>query len=394
MDISSMNTERSRALVLLMGSALDGVIAWSGWMPAIALAIFMPIAVTLQKDRRHAFLTALAYYTGASWPLIPGAKAFFGPNVTWFESVLLWLSSSFLLALPFGVCWTKNPHKRPIGILFALIVITVPPIGLIGWAAPLTAAGILFPGLAWFGLVSISLVCSLFVIYRRLVSTFAVLLALTAHATYQQPVPPPSWRAIDTKFGSGFSAYDPLREFAIAEAIQRTIRTSNDKVLIFPEMVINRWNDAVEAFWEPTLAYLRQTNKTVLIGAGLPIQGQNSLYLNSAVILGDHPSSPFIQRISVPIAMWKPFSPSKGVPLHLAGAGTMTVAGKRAAILICYEQFLPWPYIHSALERPNVVIGLANDYWASGTPIPAVQNASLHAWARLFNFPCISATNN
>ena len=83
-------------------------------MPAIALAIRMPIAVSLQKSRRTAFLTALGYYAGASWPLMPGAKAFFGPNATWLESALLWLTSSFLLALPFGIFWTGSIRMRPL----------------------------------------------------------------------------------------------------------------------------------------------------------------------------------------------------------------------------------------------------------------------------------------
>jgi apolipoprotein N-acyltransferase len=159
-------------------------------------------------------------------------------------------------------------------------------------------------------------------------------------------------------------------------------------------MVIHRWNDAAKAFWEPTLIHLRQADKTILLGAGLSLPGRQQSYLNAVVILGSHPASLFIQRIPVPIAMWKPFSRVDGVPLRLLGAGTAIVADQRAGILICYEQLLIWPVITSALERPNILIGTANDYWATGTPISAEQNAGLHAWARLFRLPCISATNS
>jgi apolipoprotein N-acyltransferase len=69
------------------------------------------------------------------------------------------------------------------------------------------------------------------------------------------------------------------------------------------------------------------------------------------------------------------------------------VVDKRAAIVICYEQPLIWPFIASAFERPGVLIGMANDYWAVGTPIPAAQKACLRAWARLLRLPCLSATN-
>ena len=88
-----MKMNLGRAWHFPIGAVFTGVIAWSGWVPAIALAVGMPIAVSLQKNRRMAFLTALGYYAGASWPLMPGAKAFFGPNATWFESSPLWLTS-------------------------------------------------------------------------------------------------------------------------------------------------------------------------------------------------------------------------------------------------------------------------------------------------------------
>ena len=67
----------------------------------------------------------------------------------------------------------------------------------------------------------------------------------------------------------------------------------------------------------------------------------------------------------MPIAMWKPFS-ADGVPLNLFGPGTISVQGQRAAVLICYEQLLVWPFLSSAFERPTILITAANDYWAKG----------------------------
>jgi len=393
MDVSLMKKESCRAWGLSIVSALAGVIAWSGSMPAIALAIFMPIAVSLQGTRRHAFITAAAYYIGSTWPILPGAKAFFGANVTWIESATLWLTSSLLLAIPFGLLWTKTIRLRRFGIVCALLVISLPPVGLVGWASPLTAAGVLFPGTAWLGLASIAFFCAFCSRGPRLAAGTAGILLLLAQSTYRQPVSPPSWQGVNTNFGSGFSVASPLMEFQSSEAVQCIARESLSKVLIFPEMVINRWNDATASFWEPTLFRLRQADKTIVIGAGLPIPGQSRSYLNAAIILGRHPSPPFIQRIPVPIAMWKPFSTTEGVPLRFLGSGTTVVAGQRSAILICYEQLLTWPYIASALEQPGILIGIANDYWATGTSIPAAQNACLQAWSRLFGIPYISATN-
>jgi hypothetical protein len=91
-------------------------------------------------------------------------------------------------------------------------------------------------------------------------------------------------------------------------------------------------------------------------------------------------------------AEWKPGAPDS-VPLNLNGPGTLQVGHERAAILVCYEQLLVWPVLTSMTERPTVLVGLANDYWAKDTIIPAIQHSCLEAWARLFDIPLVKAVN-
>ncbi len=94
----------------------------------------------------------------------------------------------------------------------------------------------------------------------------------------------------------------------------------------------------------------------------------------------------------MPLAMWKPFG-TDGVPLSLFGRGTISVQNERAAVLICYERLLVWPFVSSAFERPTILITAANDYWAKRTPIPNIQSASASSLARLFGLPVLSAVN-
>ena len=65
----------------------------------------------------------------------------------------------------------------------------------------------------------------------------------------------------------------------------------------------------------------------------------------------------------------------------------------RVASLICYEQLLMWPVILSLVERPDVLIAPANDWWANETNLPEIQRQSVFAWARLFGIPAIWSTN-
>jgi hypothetical protein len=47
----------------------------------------------------------------------------------------------------------------------------------------------------------------------------------------------------------------------------------------------------------------------------------------------------------------------------------------------------------SIRDKPDVLLGIANDYWAVGTYIPEIQNAAITAWSRLFWISLVTATN-
>src|SRR6266567_6453283 len=76
-----------------------------------------------------------------------------------------------------------------------------------------------------------------------------------------------------------------------------------------------------------------------------------------------------------------------------AAAGTLQIAGRKAAVLICYEQLLIWPVLTSFREHPDLLVGIANDYWARSTSVPDIQWACVTSWARLFHVPILWAEN-
>ncbi len=174
-------------------------------------------------------------------------------------------------------------------------------------------------------------------------------------------------------------------------------------MIVFPETVVPMWTESTDLFWQQTLAELRASGKTIVLGAGRPMRGMDRVppmpeqvttaprYRNVVLIAGVE-SGVFFQRIPVPLGMWRPFSAS-GVPLNLPGPGVIQLAGLRAVVLICYEQVLAWPILQSMAERPSVVLAIANDHWATNTPIPRCQTATVRAWCRLFDLPFLSATN-
>ncbi len=67
----------------------------------------------------------------------------------------LWLAASLMFVAVHTALWTsRGGWRQPLRYAIAAVLMSVPPFGTVGWAHPITAAGILFPGWAWFGLAA------------------------------------------------------------------------------------------------------------------------------------------------------------------------------------------------------------------------------------------------
>jgi hypothetical protein len=382
----------------------------------------------IQPTRRWAYTSALCYYGGALWPIIPGARNFFGPRASVLETVALWIVSSLLLALPWFLVWTRDRRqllwRAPVGLILSVL----PPLGLIGWASPLTSAGFLFPGTSWFGLIGCAVATGALAWRPKPAIVVLSILAIGINLYSVSAADVPSltgWQGVNTNFGAESKEQSsPLAEFQAAEFIQSQAVNSNARVIVFPESVVSTWTAATDSFWQDAIIRLRTAGRTIIIGAKVieaqpesafsaddfamsiatlrsapvgpllnsPSQAARWPSYRNVLIVRGHENTMFDQRIPVPVSMWKPFARS-GVQLHLAGPAVLPLAGQRVAVLICYEQLLTWPILTSLLRRPTVIVAVANDYWAGGTTIPAFQLTAVRAWARLMALPYVSATN-
>jgi apolipoprotein N-acyltransferase len=420
---------RRSALNCFASFGIGGLVS-TGYPFGIAAAIFTPAFSMRQASRLGAYAAAFCYYTGASWPVIPAARNFFGPSASIVEEAGAWLAAAVLLAVPWAFAWTRNQDQLIWRVPLAPAASVVPPLGIIGWASPLTAAGLLFPGTAWAGLLAVAIACSLMAIDRSrcyAVLAIAMLAVLSYVGKGANPQPPLGWEAVNTSFGTiAHGQADPIHQYEVAQWIEDWAESSNARVLVFPEMAVPRWTAATELFWQPTLTKLASTGKTLLIGAGIADpsrlhrgeivhydfasavavlraepttvsqfgkgeQGKSARYRNALLMLGAQRGK-YIQHIPVPLGMWHPFGEG-GVPLDLFGPGVISIADQRAVVLICYEQLLTWPVLLSMSQRATVLIAIANDYWVKQTPIPRYQTMATRAWTRLFGVPLLAAVN-
>lgn len=395
----------------------------------IAVAIVMPALVLAQPTRRSSYNAALFYYGSALWPIFPGARNFFGPDVSAVSALVLWAVAATALASPWALLWSQHRRQGIWRSPVALALTVVPPLGIIGFASPLTAAGYLFPRTAWCGLLACAVLSGALVAYWRRALAVLALLAVAANVVrFDSPRRLAGWQGVNTNFGAiAHGSTNPIREYRTAQWLQHYAISANAKVIVFPETVVPTWTAATDAFWQQTLAGLRASGKTILVGARLPLstpQQQSPVYnfasdltalhgstrtsqvvytryrrelggqfaYDNAVLIRGAETASFRQRIPVPIAMWNPLT-AANARLNLFGPGVIGILGERVAILICYEQLLTWPVLLSMTENPTVLVGIANNHWATGTPIPRFQLAALRGWSQLFGLPSVSAGN-
>jgi Carbon-nitrogen hydrolase len=373
----------------LLAAGAIGFLAWRGQFWAIPLSLIAPCLIAAQPSRIAAGSTALAYYGMASLPVTAVSEVYWPSKEL--LSVVLWFAASAVLALPWVVLWTRHPALKPFAAPAAVLLSSVPPLCIVGWASPLVSAGVLFPGSAWLGIAGVAALPGL-LIHRR--TRVACLLAATTVSIIlnagSKPIDiPKRWEAEVTHIHRSRQQAG-LNDLFIEDRLQRMVAQSQAAFLVFPEGAVRHWTKATDAFWSPVLD---GTQKTVLIGAGHAIPG-SSQYYNSVVVIGKEPRQAVHQRIPVPGGMWNPLRPNGTFAADLFAPGTVDVGGQRAAILICYEQLLAWPMLRSAIEHPTLLIAISNEAWTSATVVPRVQQACARAWARLFGLPLISAINS
>jgi Carbon-nitrogen hydrolase len=369
----------------LFVAGLAGVVAWSGPALLIPVSLTLPVVCGRQTNsRRSRWLIGLAYYLAALWPLTAAGVQLYG-----------WGAIPFLVVVSFAVASMLAAAWLIPGTVFPLILTAIPPLGIVGVAHPIASAGILFPGTGWIGVLA-ALSLPAWVVRRpslAVPAAFASALLLNAIATESKP--PTGWQAINTEFGDIRDRHDRTAEFLAAAWIQQAALASNARVMVFPELAVTRWTEATDAFWQPTLDQLAAQHRTLLIGAGLPIQGSQD-YQNVLIAVpfpvGDE-TAYVAQSIPLPWAMWNPTAAKDRVPLNLWGRRTIAVSGESVGALICYEQLIPWPVFAAVSERPTVLLAISNGVWTRRTPIPAVQKGIVKSWSRLFGVPVLIAVN-
>ncbi len=356
----------------------------------------------MAPSRVVAALVSAGYFLAASRGLPQGVANFYGADL--WPGLLLWLVASGSFVVVHTVLWTKRRGEDASGrraadagraarYLLALVLMGLPPFGIAGWAHPLTAAGVLFPGWGWWGLAATVAGLAMMTSRGRLAAAL-VLGGFWAWSapTWTGPNLPEGWQGVDLELGETLGRDTSFaRHRVLMDAVLRSAR-DGDRVIVLPESALGFWTPTAERLWREAL---RGRAITVIAGA-VVIERQG--YDNVMVALSANEARVlYRERMPVPGSMWQPWlkwtGQGGGARADFFGNPVAGVGEERIAPLICYEQLLLWPVLQSMLHSPAVIVATGNGWWTEGTAIVSIQKASVTAWARLFHIPVVMAFN-
>ena len=353
------------------------------------------------RSRLVAALVSAGYFLAASRGLPQGVANFYAADL--WPGLLLWLAASTSFVGVHAALWPKRRDglpgrglsggEKPARYLAVAVLMGLPPFGITGWAQPVTAAGVLFPGWGWWGLGATAILLAVMT-GRRWQIAVAVLggLCVWSATNWTPPKVPEAWRGVDLALGQNLGRDGSLEHHRDLIATVRGQARDDARVVVLPESALGFWTPTVARLWQDGL---RGSDVTVIAGAAvIDASGYDNVMV---AVSADEARILYRERMPVPVSMWQPWrawtGQGGGARAHLFANPVVMLAGTRIAPLICYEQLILWPALQSMLHAPDVIVATGNGWWTAGSSIVAIQRASAAAWATLFDVPIVMAFN-
>ena len=385
-----MSTKKHIYLNIII-AIIVGIGAWGVAEPGYfqVLSIIAPALWFGMPNRWIAGTVYSVYTLAASYGLISGMAVYF--DIPVLLSLLMWLIAATPIFTASAILWHKNRYVRLCLIPVLLLVTSIPPIGLFGWANPVTAAGWLFPGWAWYGLLSAVVLILIIAWFQSYFMYSGIVFSVCIAAILLQPntMQIPAWKGYNTSFEYGAKSHakrDLKEEFSRHKKLQRILNTGFEYHL-YPESVGGVWNDFASSDWQEKIK--ESGTKGVLLGSHEQLKNG---YNNVVVAIDDEGARiVYRQRVPAPVGMWNPWS-KDSAKAYWFDESVVDVAGHRLGFLMCYESLLVFPVIQTLLNKPDALVSMASTWWAP-LSIHYAQKNSVHSWARLFNLPVVEAYN-
>lgn len=383
--------------------ALIGYLAWSANGQLFWL-IALPYLWASSPSRLSAGGVWISYYLAGSREVPEIVATFFQGQPLANLGTIIWFAHAFLLALPWLITWTRNTSTAGwvIRTFVALVISTIPPLGLIGWLSPLLAAGEFFPGMSWAGLALLLSGLVALAAWSTIGKPFQLALiagfsfaSVFAHLTYVSPQKLSDFEVFSTELGKypyqGPFAAQLAYHQTLIDSVDEAIKANPGKVLVFPESVAGRWTPQIRTLWRATDRLAESSNTVLLVGADVPAGSDK--FVDGLVVMGAE-SGYIPNRIPMPFGVWAPWSENSAIA-DVFGNGLFNIRNVKIGLFVCYEEYLVFPMLLTYYQNPKAVVGIANHWFLQNEQISGyIQNGSAISMARLFNLPVARSVNN
>lgn len=384
-------------ILAVLLAATIGRLTWNGHAGLYALAA-LPILWWLLPSRITVAASVFAYYIGA---MLPIATTILGYYPEW-PAAAGWGMLAVIAAvnaMPWIIGWapySASPPRRAAGLLLAVLVGILPPLGVIAWAHPLLSAGWILPGGAWWSLLAV-LILWVLVAWRPAASTVGMsliaggALAVGTGLNYTPPPAPANIVGVNTQLQPATSFLAFAKKLNEVDAALRHSSLRPSQVAVLPETTL----DEYKASTAPMVGYALSRH----VARGPVLSGttfhENDLkWAGAVLLLKDSPPQFVRARQPLVFALWHPWDENDHYSADWLAPVVFDLAGERVALRICSEDFaLFWTLYDFAVDRPTVLVSMSNQWWTRDPLVALTQAQHLNAAARLFNVPVVRAAN-
>ena len=371
------------SLIAFVSYALLSLLIEFSYLPIGGL-LFLVLGWALASERKQVFFGALGFY-GAMARDIPLAYSGFTDNGI-LIGVIYYLASVLILASVWAALWARS-HKV-IRLFAILTLLIIPPIGLIGWAHPLLAAG----SLANFGVLGLMLTfCAMLLVvsdkeHSRHLGLVILIVCSISTLLIKPSISDFRVDSVNTEYGK-VDAANFVALYGVNADLHTTARRAilPNTLVVTPESLVGVWNKATEAFWASLFKEYALYNATLVLG-GLDY----SYRLQNIAIYGGAKNGIYYQHIPVPIILYNPLDRAS-YPLDLFPPLPEHI---HTITLICYEQLVLWPALRQILNgKRQAVVALSNHWFTQRLSFERWQRLQSTAIARIMRVPLAYAIN-
>lgn len=366
------------------------------WGRETWLVGFAPLVIAAwwwSRSRLEACAVGALYHFAAARDTVSGAAHYLElPLVAGFAVVAC---CALVLGSVWAACWSPQLRDeslpRAAARLAALLAVTqLPPIGTLAVASPLCAAGSWFAGLGWVGL---ALTFCVLLLGRVRWGAAAMIVLACLGATTPRPNLPLGFVGVSTDLEPAHGLQDFVGQLRVADRsieAAEVARVFGGRVFVLPESAGGLWQRTMQRVWTALSDELEHREEAALVGVTVPRPGGG--WDNAVVGLGAWRGT-YLQRVPVPVAMWRPWAPSESFAAHWLGRGVVDVFGTRVGFLVCWEAGLAWPALQSIAEGAEALVAISNLGWFSGRGVWRAQRQTLESWGALFGLPVLLVAN-